>query len=63
MSPEPVTRATRSGWSGWLVPILATLICGTYLLRGQLGGEERLVAVLVLDLAWLGWSWFSRRPT
>ncbi len=54
-------RRSWPGWDGWALILLGLICAGVYLGRGQLGGGERLLAVLVVDALWLAGTWWSRR--
>jgi predicted LPLAT superfamily acyltransferase len=61
MSPErPVRRRPWPGWDGALLLLVSALAVSIWLGRGRLGGDERLVLVLVLNAGWLLATGFGR---
>ena len=49
------------GWDGWALIALGVACVAVYFGRGQLGGGERLLAVLGVNVLWLGLTWWARR--
>jgi hypothetical protein len=55
------TPRSWPGWDGWGLIALSLALVAVYFGRGQLGGGERLVAVLGVNALWLAGTWWARR--
>jgi len=61
MSPErPALRRPWPGWDGGLLLLVSALAVAVWLGRGRLGGDDRLLLALALNLAWLLGTGLSR---
>ncbi len=54
-------RRVWPGLDGWTVLVLSAIVVATWAIRGRAGPDLHIAVMLVLDAAYLGATWWSRR--
>ncbi len=49
------------GFDGWVLIALGLVVVGWWLVRGRVGPDLHVAALLAVDAAYLGATWRSRR--